>query len=106
MRYEWDAQKNEANILKHRLDFEDAFRVFLGDFSLEFDDRFDYGEDRWKATGLLNEVVVTVVFTEPDENTRRVISMRKATLYERNEYAQFLRDNFPHGLGIPEEPAG
>ena len=101
MRYEWDAAKNEANIVKHRLDFTDAFRVFLAPFSTVLDDRYDYGEDRWVATGMLGELFVTVVYTEPDEQTRRIISMRKATPYERTDYEDFLQNQ----LGVPEEPA-
>ena len=30
MAFEWDASKNAANIAKHRIDFEDAVRIFDG----------------------------------------------------------------------------
>ncbi len=50
------------------------------------DDREDYGEERWIGIGLLNTKVVVVVFTEPVENTIRIISLRKALNYERIEY--------------------
>lgn len=56
------------------------------------DDRQDYGEDRWIGMGMLNTRAVVVVFTERDEDTIRIISMMKATTYERIRYEQLLRD--------------
>jgi hypothetical protein len=38
--------------------------------------------------------VVVVVFTEPDENTIRIVSMRKALAHERKQYEQAFRDEF------------
>jgi uncharacterized DUF497 family protein len=40
----------------------------------------------------LNGRVVIVVFTEPDAQTIRIISLRKALPHERKCYEQFLRD--------------
>lgn len=92
MRYEWDEHKNDANVAKHGFHFEDAERVFLSDTLEELDDRFDYGEDRWIAFGMLDGRVVQVVYTEADQDTRRIISLRKAIRYEQNDYAHFLQD--------------
>jgi uncharacterized DUF497 family protein len=41
---------------------------------------------------MLNTRVIVVVFTERDEDTIRMISMIKATTYERIRYGQLLRD--------------
>lgn len=92
MEYEWDEQKNEINIAKHSIDFADAHRVFLTPVLFALDDRFDYGEDRWVGLGLLEGRVVKVVFTETNEETRRIISVRKALPHERKQYEQFLQD--------------
>jgi uncharacterized DUF497 family protein len=97
MRYEWDEQKNEANLAKHHIDFQDAPRIFLTPVLTDLDDRLDYDEDRWAGLGLLDGRVVKVVFTEPDEQTRRIISVRKALHHERKQYEQFLQDQ----LGAP-----
>ena len=51
-----------------------------------YDDRDEYGEDRWIATGWLTDIVVVIVFTEPDPQTIRVISMRKASRHERERF--------------------
>lgn len=61
------------------------------------DERRDYGEDRWIGIGVLNTRVVVLVFTERAEETIRVISMMKATTYERIRYEQLLRDQLGDG---------
>lgn len=73
MNFEWDEQKNEINLDKHGFDFADAYRVFDLPMVVDLDERSDYGEDRWIGTGLLDERVVVVVFTEPDQKTTRII---------------------------------
>ena len=94
MKFEWDAQKNRANIQKHRLNFADAHRVFDYPMLVKVDDRAEYGEDRWVGIGLMNLRVVVIVFTESKPDTVRVISFRKATSNERKQYEQAYRDEF------------
>jgi uncharacterized DUF497 family protein len=52
-------------------------------------DRFDagsgHGEARYIITGVVNGILLTVVYTERGERTR-IISARKATRYEQREY--------------------
>ena len=57
-----------------------------------YDDRQDYGEDRLVAIGLLDGRVVVVVYTEPDQETIRIISLRKALSHERKRYEQYLKN--------------
>jgi hypothetical protein len=59
---------------------------------IDLDDRFDYGEDRWIGIGQLQSRIVVVVYTEPDEATIRIISLRKALSHERQTYAQAFGD--------------
>ena len=92
MNFEWDRLKNEANIAKHNLDFTDAPRIFELPLRISLDERQDYGEDRWVGLGMLDGRVVVVVFTEPDEDTIRIISLRKALPYERKLYEQYLKN--------------
>jgi uncharacterized protein len=73
----------------------DACRVFDLPMVVDFDDRSDYGEDRWVGTGILDERIVVVVFTEPDRETTRIISLRKALSHERRNYEQYIKN----GLG-------
>jgi uncharacterized DUF497 family protein len=50
-----------------------------------FDVDAGYGEQRMIGTGMVNGVLLTVVYTEPDERTR-LISARKATRHEQLGY--------------------
>ncbi len=59
---------------------------------VDIDDRIDYGEDRWIGIGMLDERIVVVVFTEPDLETTRIISLRKALSQERKRYEQYLKN--------------
>ena len=92
MNFEWDEEKNAANIRKHGLDFADAWKVFGSQLVIELDDGDDYGEDRWAGVGLLEDRIVKIIFTEPNENTIRVISLRKAKKYEREHYAKTIKN--------------
>ncbi len=92
MRFEWD----ESNIVKHGIDFVDVPRLFSAPMRTILDLRQDYGEDRLFGLGLLDNRVVAVAFTEPDENTIRVFSARKALAHEKKQYEQYIRQNFGH----------
>jgi uncharacterized DUF497 family protein len=61
-------------------------------FRIALDERKNYREDRWVGLGMLDGRVVVVVFTEPDEETIRIISLRKALPYERKRYEQYLKN--------------
>lgn len=73
MRYEWDEQKEAANIAKHGIDFADAYQIFLTPVLTVLDDRFEYGEDRWISLGLLGGLLR--LFT-PNSSTIRGVSFR------------------------------
>lgn len=92
MNFEWDENKRRSNIRKHGFDFRDAWQVFDLPMLVALDERKNYGEDRWIGIGMLNTRIVLIIFTEPDENTIRVISMMKAVTHERIKYEQLLRD--------------
>lgn len=92
MKFEWDDRKNQSNLAKHGFDFADAFRIFNLPMVVELDEREDYGEDRCIGIGLLDGRVVVVVYTEPDRETVRIISLRKSLSYERRRYEQYLKN--------------
>ena len=86
MRYDWDPAKAAANIEKHGIDFRGAIRIFDGPVVEWIDDRFEYGEERWIAIGLVDQTEVVVVYTETNEDRRRIASARRATPSERRLY--------------------
>lgn len=88
MRFEWDDEKEQKNIIKHGIDFETALLVFYDANRIEkYDEAHSIDEDRYLTIGEINGVfmVVTVVYTERN-NAIRIISARQATKQERVEY--------------------
>jgi uncharacterized DUF497 family protein len=84
--FEWDDAKAEANLRKHSISFRAASRVFDDELVLiEQDLTEDYGEDRFVATGLVEGLLVTVVYTERGDRIR-IISARKAGSDEQRAY--------------------
>ena len=74
------------NLSKHGLDFADAPAVFQSPQLTWLDTREDYGEDRWCSLGMLQGRVVVLVYTERVSDMVRILSLRKATRYERTQY--------------------
>jgi uncharacterized DUF497 family protein len=72
---------------KHAIDFIDLPEVFEGDVVLLPDERFDYGETRFIAIGILKSQVVVIAYAERGE-TIHIISVRKATKHEQIYYFQ------------------
>ena len=88
MIFVWDETKRRINLQKHGLDFRDAHLVFNDDAFVIEDPHDDYGEIRYILQGMLAQHIVIVVFTVPDDETIRIISMRKANKREQISYGQ------------------
>jgi uncharacterized DUF497 family protein len=89
MKFEWDHAKNRKNLAKHGLSFGDAGQVLAGPCVTFEDDRFDYGEERLIALGLLAGRLVVIAHSPRDEATR-IISMRKGNRREQEIYQERL----------------
>ena len=86
MKFEWDENKNKSNQEKHRIDFDDAKNVFKDENSKVSQDlRKDYKETRWKIIGKIYGSIISVIYTMRNK-TVRIISARKASKKERQEY--------------------
>ena len=86
MRFEWDADKASANLLKHGVSFGDASEVFYDPNALEgFDVLHSVNEARFFIIGLSRKQLLFVVYAETDDMVR-LISARKATRTEREFY--------------------
>ncbi len=92
MRFTWDPDKNLANIRRHAISLADAVRIFDGPTVEQVDDRFEYGEIRVYAIGLVNGIEITVIYTDRDEDERHIISAWRAEPHERRYYWQNLED--------------
>jgi uncharacterized DUF497 family protein len=84
--FEWDGEKNAANIKNHGIDLLDAALIFENPMIEAIDDRADYGEVRHIAVGLSRDMVLHVVYTWRDENIVRIISARRANRSDAEKY--------------------
>ena len=90
MNYVWDQRKNRSNLARHGIAFEDAILIFDGPTLERVDDRFDYGETRVYAIGVVNGFEITLIYTDVSEGERRIISAWRAERHERTAYWQSL----------------
>jgi len=90
VRFTWGSDKNLINVRRHRIAFADAVRIFEGPTVERVDDRFDYGEVRVYAIGLMNGIEITVIYTDRNSDERHIISAWRAEPHERRYYWQNL----------------
>ena len=90
--FEWDKKKENANIKKHGISFEEARTTFYDENAILFyDPDHSEDEDRFILLGTsykLNTLVICHCFRE-EETVVRIISARKADKVEIQAY----RDN-------------
>jgi uncharacterized DUF497 family protein len=85
MVFEWDPAKSAKNARERGLPFEVGIAVFDNPTIETVDDRFDYGETRIKAIGIVRGIVLVCVYHDRD-GIRRIVSLRVANKKERNAY--------------------
>jgi uncharacterized protein len=86
--FEWDDEKARFNLEKHKINFEDAKRVFDDPGIVDDDDdTMDYGEDRYRAVGLVNGRLIAVFYALRNDRVR-IFSARSATRKEHGDYAR------------------
>ncbi len=89
MTFEWDENKNQINIEKHGISFEEAEGVFYDEDALLRDDPdHSEDEDRFILLGfsLQAHLLVVVHCYRDDDNVIRIISAREATKNESKQY--------------------
>jgi uncharacterized protein len=59
---------------------------------MQVDDRFDYGETRIYAIGLVNGIEITVIYTDREKEERHLISAWRSEPHERRYYWQTLEE--------------
>lgn len=91
MKFTWDLRKEESNFRKHGIAFDAGSSIFADEYHLTLLDQLhSKDEERWISIGMnLDGKVLVVVHTfrlEDDIEIMRIISARKATKAELNEY--------------------
>jgi uncharacterized DUF497 family protein len=91
-RFTWDLVKNARTLRERGFGFGQAIQIFAGSTLERVDTRRDYGERRMVAIGLVQGVTLTVCYTDrgtsPEFMERRIISVRRSTRHERQEYQE------------------
>ena len=85
MIYEWDENKRQANLEKHGVDFEQVHLFDWQTAKIVEDLRYDYGEPRAIAFGMIDARLYVLVYTWR-EGAVRVIGLRKANEREGRFY--------------------
>jgi uncharacterized DUF497 family protein len=89
--FEWDPKKAAINYADHGISFEIAREVFDDPAHIDrYDDREDYGEARFNATGEVKGRILVVTYTVRGAKIR-LISARLAEPYERRRYHEEKR---------------
>lgn len=89
--FEWDENKNAINKKKHHVSFEEAKTVFEDENALVIDDpEHSKEEERFIILGfsLRANLLVVCHCYRASESVIRIISARKATTHEAQQYNQ------------------
>jgi uncharacterized DUF497 family protein len=84
MEMRFDPDKNAKNIERHHISLARAFDMEVIRFSE--DDRFDYGEVRFRAWGMIDGKTYCLAYTMRGDKVRP-ISLRRARQKEMKRYA-------------------
>lgn len=93
LHFSWDSRKDKENQNKHKVSFEEAKTAFHDENArVIYDPDHSKREDRFILLGVSMKLRVLVVCHcyREDETQIRIISARKATKREQNQYMEFL----------------
>ena len=89
IRFDWDSNKNLANVKKHKISFEEAKTVFFDENARVIPDpEHSESEERFIILGISHKLKLLIVVHTYRENDEviRIISARKATKSESKYY--------------------
>lgn len=87
MRFEWDRQKAEANLRKHRVSFDEAVTIFYDPLAATFEDPdHSVGEHRFITVGRSSSDRLLVAAHVEHGATLRIITARLASAKERKRH--------------------
>ena len=97
MKFQWDPEKAKNNLRKHDVSFDEAVTVFKDPLAFIFDDmEHSESEHREIVIGYsaLSKLLL-VCFVEKQGDLIRIISARKATRKEKEDYEENARNQTP-----------
>lgn len=87
--FEWDKEKEKKNLIKHKIDFNEASTAFLDEDGLMiFDPDHSREEERYLLLGISNKGNILIISHcyRNSEEVIRIISARKANKREIETY--------------------
>lgn len=91
MKFEWDEDKNNRNIYKHNVSFEEAMTVFKDTKAvLRYDESHSDFEDRFIVIGIsqLSKLLLVCHCYRKNDTVIRILSARKPTKTEASYYEE------------------
>ena len=87
-KYSWDPEKRELNIKKRGLDFVELADMIFSDpnVAIEPDFRADYGELRYSAFALINNMRLCLCFTYRDDKKHLITIFKMKEKRWRKHY--------------------
>jgi uncharacterized DUF497 family protein len=87
MRFGWDEEKSAWNQQTRGLSFAESKPVFLDPYAIErYDAKSSTIEERYIRIGKAPAGLLTVVYTDRPDELRWIISVRRATRKEKENY--------------------
>ncbi len=92
MKIDWDPQKAEENLQKHRVSFAEAATVLTDDFALTREDTDSIDEQRFVTLGMsATGDLLVVIFTHREPDVYRIIASWPAIKSQRKQYEKNRR---------------
>ena len=88
MKFQFDPAKAKSNFKKHKVSFADAEGVFYDSQAIHLEDPDAEQEERWVAVGMGSTGQVLVVVYTFRQDEIRLISVRRATRREVQDYEE------------------
>ena len=93
MDFEWDETKRQSNIEKHQVDLLDAVLIFESWVLTERDERFDYGETRFRSIGYADDRCYVIIHAERAGRVRLISAWQGGRRDQRKYQTGFARRN-------------
>ena len=84
--FEWHDEKNILNFQKHGFSFSEATEMFNDLMIVNLDDIKEYGGKRYIGLVTIKSIVAVIVYTKRNNDSVRVISVRKANKREKTKF--------------------
>lgn len=92
-KFECDKAKARSNFQKHKIRFTEGCRIFESHtLTLSSSQNVTAIEDRYITIGVLSREIAAVVIWTKRQGNIRVISVRKASIQERNKYDAHIKN--------------